>query len=71
MNMNSVQICDLLNEDAKLRKGKLSENNSDIRSNVIKFKSIKQLRKRDDCNSDTNCKEVLDSDNVSIHPCRL
>jgi hypothetical protein len=37
MNMNGVQIYDLLNEDAQLRAGKLSENNSDIGSNVIKL----------------------------------
>jgi hypothetical protein len=32
-NVNGVQIHDLLNEDAELSAGKLSENNSDIRSN--------------------------------------
>jgi hypothetical protein len=37
MNMNGVQIHDLLNEDAELSAGKLSENNSDIGFNVIKF----------------------------------
>jgi hypothetical protein len=31
MNVNGVQIYDLLNEDAELSAGKLSENNSDIR----------------------------------------
>lgn len=37
MNMNGVQIHDLLNEDAEVSAGKLSEYNSDIGSNAIKF----------------------------------
>jgi hypothetical protein len=36
MYMNGVQIYDLLNKDAELSAGKLSENNGDIGSNMIK-----------------------------------